>query len=73
MINGDGYEDPGEDPNRLLNSFCVPCAIGQFCPGREGEWLRRQQLLRWGLKRTAERLCSVRCAIGQFCPGREGE
>lgn len=37
MINGDGVDDPGEDPNRLLNSYCVPCSIGQFCPSKDGE------------------------------------
>lgn len=37
MLNGDGVEDPGEDPNKLLNSYCVPCTIGQYCPGKEGE------------------------------------
>jgi len=42
MINGDGYSDPGEDPNRLLSHYCVPCSIGAYCPGKEGElqlWL----------------------------------
>lgn len=40
MINGDGVDDPGEDPNRLLNSYCVPCSIGQFCTGKDGEAAR---------------------------------
>ncbi|KAI8465814.1 MAG: hypothetical protein J3K34DRAFT_525062 [Monoraphidium minutum] len=34
MLNGDGYEDPGEDPNRLLSDFCVPCGVGTFCPSK---------------------------------------
>jgi hypothetical protein len=38
MLNGDGFTEPGEDPNRLLSDFCVPCGVGTFCPGKSGEW-----------------------------------
>jgi hypothetical protein len=39
MLNGDGNDDPGEDPNNLLAHYCVPCGIGTFCPGTNGEGL----------------------------------
>ncbi|KAI8465534.1 MAG: hypothetical protein J3K34DRAFT_525270 [Monoraphidium minutum] len=32
LLNGDGRDDPGEDPGTLLASYCVPCGAGQYCP-----------------------------------------
>ena len=38
LLNGDGVDNPGEDPNKLLAVYCVPCGIGEFCNGKsEGE------------------------------------
>jgi hypothetical protein len=34
-LNGDGVDDPAEDPNKLLNAYCVPCSIGAYCPGKD--------------------------------------
>lgn len=31
MLNGDGLANPGEDPNKLLSDFCVPCGPGVYC------------------------------------------
>lgn len=34
-LNGDGTDDPGEDPNSLLAHYCVPCGVGTYCPAQE--------------------------------------
>lgn len=33
FLNGDGMSNPGEDPNKLLANYCVPCGPGVYCDG----------------------------------------
>lgn len=69
MLNGDGVEDPGEDPNQLLAFYCVACDVGHYCPEGSEDYGKYCPAGTFGAAIGAKSPegC-VNCAVGTFNP-----